>query len=206
MKTNSNWLLKTIRIVLGIIWYVNIVLIFVAFTMLTFKFISNDYVEFSTPVKYAASAQITKMESLTPNATSITVQRDQDILKLQLKNTAGNIVVAYFFFVTLEILVMIIIYQLRKFFDTLKQNAPFRYDNIRRLKITALCFALLTVLHILLGVSTALILKHQVKDFSLLNMVWTESFIGLMLGAVIYVMADVFNYGFTLQKENGEFV
>lgn len=87
-----------------------------------------------------------------------------------------------------------------------KDSTPFQYDNIRRLKIIALCFALLTPVHILVGLCTAFILHTQVKDFSLLNMVWTENLSDLIMGAVIYVMADVFNYGFSLQKENEEFV
>jgi hypothetical protein len=99
---------------------------------------------------------------------------------------------------------MMIIYQLRKLFDSIRQNIPFKYDNMKRLRITALCFALLTPLHILLGISTSMILRGQVKDYG--QMVWSESFIGLILGAAIYIMADIFKYGFELQKENGEFV
>jgi hypothetical protein len=101
---------------------------------------------------------------------------------------------------------MSIIYQLRKFFDTVHQHTPFVYDNIRRLKITAICFASLTVLNILLGISSAIILKSNVKDMNLMNMVWHDSLIGFILGAVIYIIADVFKQGFNLQKENEEFV
>lgn len=111
---------------------------------------------------------------------------------------------AYFFLISLEILIMTIIYQLRKLFESIKQDAPFKYDNIRRLRITALCFASLTVLNILQGISTSILLRSHVKDYG--QMVWSESFIGLILGAVIYIMADIFRYGFELQKENGEFV
>lgn len=206
MKTNSHWLLKTIRVLLTLIWYINIVLIVFAFSMLTVKFCTSDFTEFSNPVKYTSTTEIIKMTPLTPDVKDITISNDQGMLKMKMKNTFGNIVTAYFFFFSLEVLVTIIIYQLRKFFNTLEENKPFLYDNIRRLKLIALCFALLTPLHILLGLDTAFILKHHVKDFSLVNMVWVESLTGLMLGAVIYIMADVFNYGFKLQKENEEFV
>jgi len=205
MKTTS-WLLKTIRVVLTIAWYANIILIVVAFSMLTIKFITSDSVEFSNPVKYPLNPEIVKLESLTPNAHNITIQGDQGILKMKLKNTFSYVASAYFFLIALEVLIMTIIYQLRKFFDSIKDSAPFKYDNIKRVRIIALCFTLLTPLHILLGVSNAMILSGQVENFSLKNMVWEESFNGLILGAVIYIMADVFKYGFELQKENGEFV
>jgi uncharacterized BrkB/YihY/UPF0761 family membrane protein len=101
---------------------------------------------------------------------------------------------------------MSIIYHLRKFFITINQNAPFTYENVHRLKITALCFALTTVLSILLGISTAVILKTNVKEINLMNMVWEQSFTGLILGAMLYILADIFKYGFELKKEIGEFI
>ncbi|MBK0378815.1 DUF2975 domain-containing protein [Mucilaginibacter segetis] len=205
MKTTS-WLLTTIRILLNVIWYVNIILAIIAFSMLTWKVCTSDFTEFSHPVKYPLEAETIKLESLTPYSDNITLQPDQAILRMHLQNTFWNITTAYFFFFAFETLVMCIIYQLRKFFETIKQSMPFTYDNVRRLKITALCFASFTVLNILLGISIAIILKTSVKDMNMMNMVWEQSFTGLILGAVIYIMADVFKYGFELQKENGEFV
>ena len=204
MKTNSKWLLDTVRVILNILWYVNIVLIIIAFSMLTWKFITTDAVDFSTPVKYPLHPEITKLDPVTSGSGPITLQSDQGTLKIQVKNTVGQMAAAYFFLISLEILIMTIIYQLRKLFESIKQDAPFKYDNIRRLRITALCFASLTVLNILQGISTSILLRSHVKDYG--QMVWSESFIGLILGAVIYIMADIFRYGFELQKENGEFV
>lgn len=207
MKTNSHWLLKAIRVLLTIIWYVNMVLIVIGFTMLTWKFCTSASSEFSAQLKCPVPNQIgAKLIALTGNATNITFNYNEGQLKMSLKNTAANIALAYFLLLSLEALVMVIIFQLRKFFDTLKENIPFQYDNIRRLKVIALCFALLNILHILLGISTIMILGQNVKGIHPLNIVWTENFTGFILGAVIYVMADVFKYGFTLQKENGEFV
>jgi hypothetical protein len=214
MKTNSHLLLKVIRILLTIIWYLNFLLILIGFTVLTLQPLNwkfgtgsfNNFTDFSTPVKYAAPNPAINMEALTPGATHITLQPDQYLLKLKLKTTWGNVVLAYFFFIALEILVMTIIYQLRKFFDTIKQNIPFTLENIDRLKIIALCFALLTPLNIVLGMSRAMILNEHVKNADAIHIVWSENFMGLILGAVIYVMADVFKYGLMLKKENEEFV
>jgi hypothetical protein len=214
MKTKSNWLLQTVRIIFTIVWYLNFLLILIGFTMLTLKPLNwkfgtgnfNDFSDLSTPVKYVAHSPVINMDAVTPNATQITLQPDQYLLKLKLKTNWGNVAISYFFFIALEVLIMTIIYQLRKFFDTIKQNAPFKHENIRRLKITALCFALLTPLNVLLGITTAMTLNEQVKNAGAIHIVWSESFIGLILGAVIYIMADIFSYGFNLQKENEEFV
>jgi len=59
------------------------------------------------------------MTALTPTAKDITITNDQGILRMKLKNTFGTITIAYFFFMAFEVLVTTIIYQLRKFFDTI---------------------------------------------------------------------------------------
>lgn len=205
MKTKS-WLLATVRVLLSIFWYFNIALAIFAFCVLTWKISTSDYTEFSNPVKYPPHPTTIQLQSLSPTVDNIVLQPDQAVLKMHLKNTFGRIVLAYFFLIAFEALVMSIIYQLRKFFNTVHQHIPFAYDNIRRLKIIAICFALSTALKILLGISSAIILHANVKDMSLMNMVWEDSLIGLILGAVIYIMADVFKYGFNIQKENEEFI
>lgn len=206
MKTQLKVVLKIVSFILNIAWYINIILIVVSLTMLTWKFITSDFAEFSAPVKYKGNAEIISLDPVTSNADHITAQRDQATIRMELKNSTGYVLTAYFFLIGFEALAMLIIYHLRKFFNTIKKSSPFEQINIRRLKITALCFALLTPLHMLLGVSTYLILKENIKDFDLMQMVWSESFIGVILGAVIYIMADVFKYGFELKKENEGFI
>lgn len=205
MKTKS-WLLKTTRVVLTIFWYGNIVLTIFAFCMLTWKISTSPYTEFSNAVKYPLVTTSTHIASLKQDVSNITLTPDQATVKMFLANNFIHVASAYFFLLAFEALVMSIIYQLRKFFDTINQSAPFTYENVRRLKITALCFALTTVLSILLGISTAIIFGTSVKDMHLMNMVWEQSFTGLILGAMLYILADVFKYGFELKKEIGEFV
>ena len=205
MKTAS-WLLNTIRVILNIFWYGNIVLAVFAFCVLTWKISTDHYTEFSNPVKYPLITKSVPLAALTPDVSNITLTPDQANIKMHLNNNFSHVATAYFFLLAFEALVMSIIYQLRKFFYTVKHNAPFTHENVRSLKITALCFSLTTVLSTLLGISTALILKNNVKDLNLMNMVWEQNFTGLIIGAMLYVLADIFKYGFELKKEIGEFV
>jgi hypothetical protein len=205
MKTTS-WLLKTVRVILTIFWYGNMVLAVFAFCVLTWKISTDHYTEFSNPVKYPLITTSRPLTASTPDVSNVTLTPDQATIKMHLINNFSHVATAYFFLFAFEALVMSILYQLRKFFDTIRQNAPFTYENVRRLKITALCFSLTTVLSILLGVGTAVILKTNVKEMNLMNMVWEQSFTGLILGAMLYILADIFKYGFELKKEIGEFV
>jgi hypothetical protein len=206
MKTHSQWILKLISALLKIAWYANLVYtIFILFAV-TWKFCTSDFSNYDAEVQYAIPQKGINLVSLSPNAINITLQPQEAVLKMQLRVTAWRTVIFYFSYGAFQFFIMTIIHQLRKFFGTLKQGITFKYSNIRQLKIAALCFALLTPLHMCDGLITAIILKQNVKDFNLMHMVWNESFLGLMLGAVIYIMADVFKYGFALQQENEEFV
>jgi hypothetical protein len=175
MKTNSTWLLNTIRVVLTALWYINIVLIVIAFGVLTWKFCTDDFTEFSMEVKSKDQSVISNLTSLTPEIKNITLNNDQNKLKMKLVNNPLSMALAYLIFLVFEGLVMTIIYQLRKFFDTLKQNQPFQYDNIARLKTIALCFALFTIVNIMGDLVVFLIIKVRIKDFEMFQVVYEKS-------------------------------
>ena len=100
-----------------------------------------------------------------------------------------------------------IIYHLRKIFAAIKQKQPFRADVVKSLKIIALLLTLITPLHLLYGGISYYVLTHTIADFNKqFMMVWSENFIGPILGAVIYIIADILKYGIELKKENEEFV
>lgn len=206
MKTNSQWVLKLINVLLKLAWYTTGIITVFVLTVVTWRFCTSEFSNYDAVVQYSTPPKASHLKSLSPDAANIILEPQEAVLKMQLRVTLWRSLLFYVSFLALQCLVMTIIYQLRKFFGTLKSGITFKYENIRQLKIAALCFALLTPLHMCDGLITALILKQHVRDFNLMHLVWNESFIGLMLGAVIYVMADVFKYGFALQQENKEFV
>ena len=78
---------------------------------------------------------------------------------------------------------------------------------MKRLKITALCIVLFIPVNILLDVLNYSLLSQQIAGFHTdFKITDTGNLIYIILGIAIYVMADVFSYGFELKKENEEFV
>ncbi len=191
--------------VLAFMWYCNIVLTALIVGFMSVCYCTSETTRMDIPV-VAVKKQSVTIQSSSLSYPSVTLGTSQDMLTIELKNTFGHIALSVLFLAAMEILAMTIIYQLRKFFQSISEQQPFNYLNVRRLKITALCCVLCTVLHILFGLTTHFIIEQSVKDYSDIRIVWSESFIGVALGAAIYVMADVFRYGLSLQKENEEFV
>lgn len=207
MKTNSKWLLNLVNGILTIAWYLNMLLCAIAFLSLTITFITKDYTNNDALVKYRSDPGISNLQAATNLVKTITIQSDQSLIKMDVRITLWLIISAYMLVIMFEALVFITLYNLRKIFGAIKQQQPFHYDNVRRLKITALCLALFTPLNILYGILKYAMLTQQVQGFSgRFMMVWSDSFIGVILGAVIYIMADIFSYGFELKKEVEEFV
>lgn len=208
MKTNVKWLLNMVNSIVNVLWYVNMVLFVVAFFVLTVTFIENRYTDMSMAVKYKQAPAATTLKPLLSQLNEhITIQEDQALIKMHVAVTPGIMITAYFLLLGFETLVIVTLYNLRKLFKSIKQQQPFEYNNIRRLKIIALCLALFTPLNILYGLLSYITLTGHIEGFnSRFMMVWSDSFIGVILGAVIYIMADIFSYGFELKKEIEEFV
>ncbi len=207
MKTNSKWVINLVSSLLTAAWYINIVLIIIGFSVLTLAFATKDYTDINIPVKLKGDHTSIALQSLAPTAKLIIAETDGAIIKIQAKVTAGIVFTAYTFFVLVEVLIMMILYHLRKIFTVLKTEQPFQMDNVRRLRIVALCLVLSTPLHIVWGIANYLTLTANVKDFSArFMMIWEDNLMGIILGVVLYIVADILRHGITLKQENEAFV
>jgi len=195
MKTNS-LVLRLVRVFTEVAWYLNFLFFAIILAFITFFFFSSN--QFSTSI--AAQYRI-------PPQPVGGVKISEIMVNASLKLTPLMIVTTYFFLFLFEGLVAGTLYHLRKVFKAIRQLQPFSADNIKSLKTIALIFALATPVKIVYGLIIYSVVSHRVPDFhNKYMMVWHEDFIGLTLGAVIYIIADTFNYGLQLKKETEEFV
>ncbi len=192
-------------VMLKIAWIFNIILIAFVFGLLSFVFVVDEDHHFDLKVKDRQSTQTEVIPSVTGIIREAVVHPDQYLLKMKVENTLPMFVLAFSYFALFELLLMVILYQLRKMFESFSHDTPFSLANVRRLKTTSLCFALcLPFDALLLGTNYLILKQHGLGDrFMLvgeLNYTW------LIIAAVIYIMADIFRYGFEIQQENKEFV
>lgn len=97
---------------------------------------------------------------------------------------------------------LLVIYQLRKIFNTLVDGTPFTIDNVRRIRfIGAAVIAgtlLKGLLHTLIGIYFSNVIQLPGLE---LNANVKIDFIGIFLGLVILVLAEVFRHGARLQED-----
>ena len=206
MKTDSLWLIKLVSRFLKFLWFANNVLLTIGLVVLTIAFASEKYIDFAARVQHKHDAPVTALQSVTDFVQSITVQEKEAMIKMKVHVTPLLVVESYLLLAIFEVLLITILWNLRKVFASLKDQ-PFQLENVRRLKLTALCIALFTPFDVLFGWLNYMLFSHQVQGFNDHYMlVWTDSLSGIFVGAVLYIMADVFRYGFQLKKETEEFV
>jgi hypothetical protein len=206
MQRNTKWLLSLVSFILNVIWYLNLVLIVTALCTLTIVYIKNDHTDISATVNYR-SPVIMAIKAVTPDVSGVTISPQQAVIKMHARVTAGVILSSYLLFALFEVLVIGVIYNLRKVFASIHRKQPFEIENVKRLKITALCLVLFAPFNLLIDLLNYSMLNEQVPRFhEQYKITDTGNLIYIILGLVIYVLADVFAYGFQLKKENEEFV
>lgn len=207
MKTKSKWVINLMYALLHVAWSINIILAVVAFCMLTLVFTTKTYTDINIPAKFKTNrTSIALQSAVAPNQVVI-AETDQAIIKIHARITTGLIIEAYAFFIMIEALIILILYHLRKIFRILKTQQPFQPDIVQRLRIVAVCLVLSTPLRILIGVADYFTVTSHVKDFNdRFMIVWSDSLTGVILGLVLYVIAEVFRYGIELKNENEAFV
>ncbi len=205
MQTNSKRLLWFVNVLLTMAWYLNIGIVVFVLGILTYSFATGDHYDFDCLVKARTPSGVQVLQSTSVTVKDIVVTPDQYLFKMKVKNSSEQIFLIFVYFLLLEALIMTTLYQLRKVFGSFSRDALFAYENVRRLKITALCFLLYFPLDCLFAWSNYLIL--QWSGYGDQYMLVTDlSFTCIFVAIVIYIMTDVFQRGFDIQQENKEFI
>ncbi len=113
-----------------------------------------------------------------------------------------NLSVQFMLILLLMLIGLLVLYQLRKIFATLAVGTPFTGKNVSRIRIIGIAViagALLqSVIHILNGIYLSGVL-HMPGLEPAVNM--KVDLTGILVGAVVIILAEVFRYGACLQEE-----
>lgn len=203
MKAKNETLLLIIKIGLDIVWYCSLLISAGALCyLITYAFSASP-----NPVNLYR-LQILQQVSTSDYANPLirAVYQNPVIKIAQIVRLAGNL-----------FLILAVIYNLRKVFGTVYRKEPFQYQNITRLKMTALFIVLPLPLNLVynviyrLGYSKLkddinLKAYHHGDNFRVSHVSWQSSIQYLAFAAIVYIMAEILNYGLELKRENEEFI
>ena len=204
MKSNSKKLIRIIKIGLDVTWYGNFVLAAIAFGLLSHDFLTKPFVNSSSEVtirKHVISVPVS-VTNETKGALLTTVDAH---LSYKTKVNSKLVAASIFFFLAIEGFILLTIYHLRKVFKSLNQHQPFSPQVVKSLKVVSLVIALISPFDIMMDMYSAVQIGYHFADQHFSKSVdW--NFEPIITGAILYIMAEIFNHGLELKKENEEFV
>lgn len=208
MKTKSHYLVVSLRWSTEALWYLN----FLAIALLIFLFakehISQDYHYFNQEVAISLPSALTDKQPInSPNfIENAKLLRLDGRIMMDVKNSPTNTMLIVCYLIALETLIITTLYSMRKLFKSLNDQKPFTAENIKSLKTIALAvlmyFPLDWLVH-LANVSIASSLEGYGKFYTL---AWQPKLWIVLLSVIIYVLANIFQYGLKLDEENKQFV
>ena len=205
MKTNSV-ALRVLPEVFNVFRIIMIIGGVCALILATSKFFQSDYIELSSPLKITKQVITTGIRAKNADIKNITVSTTVPLLKALLKINFFIVVATYLYIISTSLALVIQFQNLRDFFNSIKIGEPFDPKNVYRLKIIAFTFLFIGIIHVIKQLIINILLTQEINNLHFSFLYWGIGFTSFIWAIVIFIIADVFKYGFTLKKENEEFV
>lgn len=208
MKTKSHYLVVSLRWLTEVMWYLNFLVIALFIFLFAKEYLNQDYYYFNQEVTISLSSALTDKQTInSPDfIENAKLLRLDGRLMMNVKNSPANTLLIISYLILLEALIIVVLYSMRKLFKSLKEQKPFTTQNIKSLKIIALSiltyFPLDWLAH-LVNESIASSLEGYGEFYAL---AWQPKLWIVLLSVVIYILANIFQYGLKLDEENKQFV
>jgi len=204
MEVKSKWLLVVLKWCLFIAWWGNFIQAAWQLYILAKVAVTNQHYGWGIPIKLPSHSMEHYYPSFYVGDTMISVSMHAASLSIITPNIIA-IIVPIVMLILSKGLLIAILYNLRKIFNTFYNNEPFQYENIIRIKKIALYVGLNIPIYCILGIVQYIVLRSYTQKFS---MVWWNFPITtyLEIATIIYITAEIIRYGLELKKENEEFI
>jgi len=204
-KVKPNLLLVIVKYGLDVVWYLSFVLLVVGVIFIVKSeqdtTVSKENRTFSVEVEYRG--KLSEPYLTYRNYTAVRFNPTHGRLEL----SGGRFpFVIYFMFVLLVSCIFVFLFYLRKIFTSLLRHSPFCMENVKRTRILAYC---LVIANILFLVNKWWFIPEITSGTSYpihLSFNFPNDFKYIFMAMAVYVLADIFKYGFQVQEENNKFI
>jgi|GEM_PF-1865461 len=205
MKTNSI-ALKILPKLFDVLRVLTLIFTGVALLAATIKFSTSDYLEVTNYIRVDRQPIKTNIVPNSDEVKDINIVANNAAVKASFKRSFFTVFPTYLYLISFGWVLFIQFRTFRDFFYSIKNGTPFDPDNIKRLQIIGYTFLGLTFIEIAKHIVMNITFSHFINDIRFSAYYWSVGLSGVMWAIVTFIIADVFKYGFTLKKENEEFV
>jgi hypothetical protein len=206
MKGYSKNLIGLLRLGLDVAWVLNFVIVPIGFGLLVYAFFHDDFTRLAIEVNLPKTEMLKEVNGVTSPLQNVQLETRSAKLSMQILNTPVVMAVSLLLLVAFELLILVIIYNLKLFFSNLNNGDAFSAQNVKSVKRVALSVALFFPLQLLYYLCANSILRVNIPSGYGLSLGHQFNFKILIIAGILYVVAEVFNSGLKLKEENEEFV
>jgi hypothetical protein len=210
-KVKPNLLLVIVKYGLDVVWYLSFVSIVVAVIfMVSKREQTNSPRTLSVEVEYHGNLSESHT-SVYDNLNTVAFKPTHGKLEFSGETLPWKSEIKFTVLIALSMLCtsalfLVFLFYLRKIFTSFLHHSPFCMENVKRIRIIACCFVVFNIFILI----AKWVLTPQVIALTSFPAYTTYNFPGdykyIIIAAVIYVLADIFKYGFQIQDENNKFV
>ena len=112
----------------------------------------------------------------------------------------GNLIVKILFIYPICIFFLFFVYQFIKLFNSLKDNNPFNYNNVKTLKKASYISLIMSAIWIINILITIFIIKNTYINYILVLLFLTLLFFGVFIA--LYILSELLNNATKYKEEN----
>ncbi len=205
-KTNS--VIPIIKSILNLAWYGGFILVGILLIISIFYSIGDFNIDGKTkitikdlPSSFSGNGGNNNLlKSLDPAFTDAMINQDINSLTFNTSDIYFKLFLTFSLLISITI-VYLILYHLRKIFSGLPINSPFTYQNYKSIRSIAFLIINFVLVEWILKLSMSFILETKYDLKTKLNIELTSAITYILLGLIIFAIAEIFNQGIKLKEE-----
>lgn len=205
MKGNSRKLISIIKISLDVAWYGNFILALVASIFLSLSTV-NDYDEASSYIRTPSYIFKKDIAGKNDDVKNALLRTNIAYLSYEIRSTPFVRFSGFFSLIAIEALIFSIIYHLRKLFSSLNKGLAFTQQNVATLKRISLLILLILPVQFVFFLAERYFFEGNFPTSYQFSVEPQIDFKVIIIAAILYIAAEIFNYGLELKKETEEFI
>ncbi len=202
----NKYILLTLKVIVNTGWYFVLPVMLIAAILIGIQATTAGRLEWDVPVVIKTDHLPVKTVE-TPGFQATKIVKTEGVLKLAVKLTPFLVADAILFFCLGAALLMVILHNARAIIRSLEAEAPFDWENVKRLRIIGLCIWANVIIEFCNSLLNIYLFNHKigrVEDMYQVKVVFGVN--GFLVGLVILLLSEIFRKGAQLKADNESFV
>ncbi len=199
----NKFVIQFLKVLAALSWYVLLPLLVILGIIVAISSLTGHPIEWDVPVYIHQSGEHLQLPASLLDSRTISLNKVEGVLKIKVQLSA-LLMANMMSFLGLSIFLFAgITYHARRLLQTLSANTPFTAENYLRLRYISIFIIAATLIEFINGLFNYALFSEQLKAAGDVYRVKVSvGFLPLLIGLVIFLLAEIFRKGNQLKTEN----